>query len=123
MKIEKVKNVFSWILQILLGLEFIIAGQAKFTTATWESMFEKWGYPDNFYLVIGALEVICGVLLFIPKLAGYSAVVLSIVMISAGVTHIMHDQSPVVEIIILALLIILFLLRFPKRMKFMEGEA
>ncbi len=118
MKNKKVKNVFGWVLQVLMGLEFLVAGQSKFTSmSVWENSFKDWGYPENFFMIIGAVEVICAVLLFFPKLAGYAAAVLSIVMVSAGITRITHNESPVVDIVLLVLLITLFLLRIPEKLK------
>lgn len=118
MKKSKIKKIFSWILQVLLGLEFLIAGQSKFTSmSSWESRFDDWGYPDNFFMIIGIVEVVCAVLLFFPKLAGYAALVLSIVMISASATHIIHNESPIVDMVILLLLLTLFYLRIPEKFK------
>ena len=61
--------------------------------SSWENRFENWGYPANFFMVIGAVEVICAVLIFFPKLAGYAAAVLSIVMISASIILLPNSLS------------------------------
>lgn len=116
---KKVKKVISWVLQVLMGLEFLIAGQAKFTMMeVWEKKFNSWGYPDNFYFLIGALEVTAGVLFFIPKLSGYSAFSMIVVILGAIATHIVHNESFTAPIIIMALLIVLFMLRKPKLLIF-----
>ena len=65
-------------------------GSQKFTSPTWERMFRTWGYPDGFYLVIGAVEVIGGIALLIPRVASYSAIMLAIVMIGAAATQILR---------------------------------
>ena len=62
MKNEKIKTILTWAIQVILGLQFILSGQAKFTRADWWSRkFSEWGYPDNFYLVIGVLELVGGI--------------------------------------------------------------
>ena len=47
-----------WLLQVLLAVVMVGPGSQKFTSPTWERMFRTWGYPDGFYLVIGAVEVV-----------------------------------------------------------------
>ena len=69
-----------WLLQLALAVLMAGPGTSKFTGPTWERMFRVWGYPDGFYLVIGAVEVVGGICLLIPKLASYSAIVLAVVM-------------------------------------------
>lgn len=93
MKKGKVRNILTWVLQVLLGLQFILAGQAKFTRPdVWAGQFAGWGFPDNFYLVIGALELIGAILVFIPKFASKAALGLGIIMIGATITHAIHDE-------------------------------
>jgi uncharacterized membrane protein YphA (DoxX/SURF4 family) len=89
---HKVARVGLWVCQAALALLFVFAGSAKFTSPMWERMFARWGYPDQFYLVIGAVEVAAGLALLIPRLAASAAAVLIIVMIGAGVTHVLHDE-------------------------------
>ena len=51
----------TWILTILLAVLMVGPGSQKFMGPTWERMFRAWGYPDGFYLVIGAVEVVARV--------------------------------------------------------------
>lgn len=113
---RKVKNVFAWILQVVLGLEFILAGQAKFTRMdTWSGMFEAWGYPDHVYLVVGGLELLGAVLVFIPKTVVKGALGLAVIMIGALLTHAFHTEwdRVVVTGILAGLCGLLFWLRKP----------
>lgn len=111
-KKAKLKNVGSWILQVLLGLEFLIAGQAKFTASeAWSANFEKWGYPDGFSQLIGGLELIGAILLFIPRLASHAALLLSVVMLSAAITHFANGENGVAPVIIMYFLLLLWSLR------------
>lgn len=111
-KKAKVKNVGGWILQVVLGLEFIIAGQAKFTASeAWSANFEKWGYPDGFSQFIGGIELIGAILLFIPKLASHAVPILAIVMLSAAITHFANGENGIAPVIIMLLLVWLWYLR------------
>lgn len=89
----KFKRILTWFLQVLMGLEFLIAGQAKFTAAeVWSRQFSGWGFPDNFHMVIGAIEIIGAVLIFIPKYAAKAALGLGAIMLGATVTHAVHGE-------------------------------
>jgi len=81
-----------WLCQVVLAAMFIGAGARKFGSPMWARMFARWGYPDHFYLVIGAIEVAAAVGLLVPRLAGYSALTLLVVMAGAGMTHLVHGE-------------------------------
>jgi len=89
----KAARIGLWICQALLALLFVFAGSAKFTGPLWERMFARWGYPDHFYLVIGAVEVAAGLALLVPRLAASAAAILIVVMIGAGATHVLHNEQ------------------------------
>jgi len=94
MKKGKARKILTWVLQVLVGLEFLLAGQAKFTRAdVWAGEFERWGFPNNFYLVIGGLELLGAILVFIPKFASRAALGLGIIMIGAVITHAIHGEG------------------------------
>ena len=57
-------------------------------------MFENYGYPDNFYLLVGAIELLGAISLLIPKVAGYGASALIVIMIGASLTHLVNDEVP-----------------------------
>ncbi len=114
MKKGKARNIVTWVLQVLLGLEFILAGQAKFTRSdVWAREFNQWGFPDNFYLVIGALELIGAILIFIPRFASKAALGLGVIMIGAAITHAIHGESSriIVTVIIAGVCGLVFYLR------------
>ena len=103
---NRVKSIAVWILHILLAAMFSVQGVAKLASSpSWVSRFNAWGFPDNFYIVIGVIELLCGVLLFVPKLAGFGAVVLIIVMVGATITHLIHGETQVVTTLILMTLL------------------
>lgn len=95
----------TWILTLLLAVVMVGPGAQKFTSPTWERMFRAWGYPDGFYLVIGAIEVIGGIGLLIPRIASYCAITLSIVMLGASATQVLRGGRNGVGEIVFALLL------------------
>ena len=109
----------TWILTILLAVLMVGPGSQKFMGPTWERMFRAWGYPDGFYLVIGAVEVVAGIGLLIPRVASYCALVLAIVMVAASATHVVHgDRNGVGELVFAALLALTAVLRWRRRLRF-----
>lgn len=112
------RTIGTWLLQVLLAVVMVGPGSQKFTSPTWERMFRTWGYPDGFYLVIGAIEVVGGLLLLVPKLASYSAIVLSAVMIGAAATQILRGgRNGVGEVVFAVLLGVIAALRWRDRLR------
>jgi uncharacterized membrane protein YphA (DoxX/SURF4 family) len=115
---KRVGTVMLWIVSGLLAVVMVGPGLQKFTSPVWERMFRAWGYPDEFYLVIGAIEVIGGVGLLIPRVASYSAATLSVVMAGAAITQITQGgRSGVGEIVFAALLAVIAFVRRPAWMR------
>ena len=74
---------------------FLAAGSGKFLAGeVWQQKFLDWGYPNNFYLVIGAVETIAAILLLIPKFTRYAVMLLVVVMLGAAMTHLFNNQAP-----------------------------
>ncbi|MCB9087885.1 MAG: DoxX family protein [Calditrichae bacterium] len=93
MKNKKNLVYATFALQIIVGLLFLVAGAGKFLAAEfWIAKFSQWRYPNNFYLLIGIIEIISAILLFIPRFSKYAAGILMIVMIGAAITHILHQE-------------------------------
>ena len=114
MKNKKIVTYSTWILKIILGLLFLAAGAGKFLADhIWIEKFSDWGFPDKFYIFIGLIEILAAILLFIPKLSKYAAIVLIIIMIGAVGTHIIHNQiaeiiRPVIFLILLSIHLVLY---------------
>jgi len=87
-----VGRIALWLCQAFLAAMFVYVGTAKFANPVWARMFSRWGYPDHFYLVIGAIEVAAGVGLLVPRIAGLSALTLVVVMAGAGMTHLVNGE-------------------------------
>ena len=115
MNTQKIKTITVWAGQILLAVLFVMQAVMKlFAMPGWVDRFSGWGYPDNFYLLIGVLEGLGAVGLVIPKLSSYSAGVLFVVMIGATVTHLSHGEPAIATIIIGIVLGIIMFVRRPE---------
>ncbi len=108
----RAQTIGLWALTLLLVLMFFMVGLDKFTSHGWMERFANWGYPDNFLYVIGVLEMLGAVGLLIPRLAGYAAGGLIVLMIGATITHLVHGEFPG-PVIHLVLLSIVFYARRP----------
>ena len=119
-----VRTGATWLLQVLLALLMAGPGWQKFTSPVWERMFRAWGYPDGFYLLIGAVEVVGGILLLVPRVTSYSAMVLAVVMAGAAATQILSgSRNGVGEIVFMCLLIAIAALRWRDRLRVMPAAT
>jgi putative oxidoreductase len=76
------------ILSILLAIMFVGVGTQKLLGAqSFVDGFAQFGFPQWFRIVVGAVEVIGGVLLLIPRLSWLGASAIAVVMIGATYTH------------------------------------
>jgi len=113
--IKKIKTIAPWVVQILLAILFVLQAVMKLSSIPgWVDRFSRWGYPENFYLLIGALEGLGAIGLLIPKLSPYSAGMLFVIMVGATITHLTHGEPAIATIIIGVLLGIIMSLRRPE---------
>jgi len=110
---KRARTVGLWIITLLVAAPMIGPGLAKFTSPMWQRMFRVWGYPEHFYLVIGAVEVVAGIGLLVPRLASASAVTLAIVMAGAFVTQVTHGRNGIGELVLMTILGIVAYCRWP----------
>ena len=90
---SKGKSIALWLLQILLAIQFLVPGILKLmANPGWITRFRAWGYPDRFYLLVGAVETFGTLVFLIPRLSIYGATALAIVMAGAFVTHLLHSE-------------------------------
>ena len=110
---SRVKSVVLWVVQILLAAFYALAAFGKLMSRPQViEMFRHWGFPEKFYLVIGALELFGAIGLLIPRLAGYAASGLIVLMIGAAPTHLINGEGlqvlrPLIFIVFLALVVYL----------------
>lgn len=106
---EKTYIVIRWILQVIMGILFIIAGAPKLLLQheMWVERFEGWGYLGNFHYVVGFLELAGGLLLFFPRFMLYSAGMLAVIMIGAMGTVLMNGEPLASPLVFFSLLVVL----------------
>jgi putative oxidoreductase len=85
----RVLNLTPWILQIFLAISFLFFGASKLNphAAFWIALFGKVGIGEWFRYLTGSLEIVCAVLLLIPRAAAIAAVLLAFIMAGAAATH------------------------------------
>ena len=93
---DRVWNLTLWALQGFLALLFLYFGADKLNqhVGFWMGLFGKIGIGQWFRYFVGGLEVICAILLLIPRTSAIAAVLLAFTMAGAVVTHllILHDS-------------------------------
>jgi len=110
---SRVKNVISWAVQIVLAAFYLLAASGKLMSRPqWIEMFRNWGFPDKFYLVIGVLELVGAIGLLIPRMVRYAAAGLTLIMIGAALTNLIHGDGlqvlrPLIFMVFLALVVYL----------------
>ena len=92
-RVMTIKRAGVWVLVVLLAAEFIAAGASKFAPGSgWSRMFLAWGYPPWFRFAVGAVEVLSGLALFVPRARIGASGVLLAIMAGAVATHLLHGE-------------------------------
>src|SRR5260370_3324199 len=92
---NRLKSIAVWVLQFLLAALFAIQGIVKLNgSPAWIARFRGWGYPDHFYFAVGLAELLGSILLLIPSLAKFGALLLIVVMAGATDTHFIPPPPP-----------------------------
>jgi hypothetical protein len=99
------KSVSLWILRGLLALAFASAGGAKlYGVPMMVDEFEHMGLGQWFRYFTGSLEVLGALLVLVPSLAAFGALLLICIMIGATLMHLfVIGGSPVPALVLLAL--------------------
>jgi len=120
---SKTKTIALWLLQVLLTLPFLAASIPKLTGSPgWVARFKGYGYPEKFYLLIGAIELLGAVSLLIPTFAAYGATALITVMMGATVTHLRYSEGPRAAVT-LALILLLAIVAYARRPGFIRRKG
>lgn len=78
-------------LRILLSLGFLAAALTKFLPHSgWQERFTAWGYPAWFVPVVGALEVLGVLGLWVPRVSWQAMVLLAVVLLEASYANLSH---------------------------------
>ena len=117
---SKARMIGLWVLQILLAALFLLSALPKLTSNPGiVGRFRDWGYPDNFYLLVGGVELLGAVALLIPRIAAYGASALVLIMIGASLTHLLRAEYSRV-IFTGALMVLLGLVALARRPAFLR---
>lgn len=82
------RNIISWVLQVLIGLAFILSGGNKFLhLADTVGMFGKMGLPAAVTYLVAGGEVLGGIGLLVPRFVRPAAIGLIIIMVGAAFMH------------------------------------
>jgi len=91
---EIIWRVLVFLFLLNFTIMFVKNGYRKFDPeGFWSGAFERWGYPGWFMVFIGVLEFGGGLLILLPRVSGYAALVLAAVMLGALVTRLIHGIS------------------------------
>ena len=99
---QKFGTLLLWVVSIGAGAAMTLAGASKFLASEmWVTNFASWGYPAVFSYLIGVLEVVGGLSVFVPRFATYGASLVAAIMIGAAATLIMNpgEMGPTVPLI------------------------
>lgn len=114
---SRARSVSTWIVTVFLGLMFIAAGIGKFQMSeAFAARFQAWGYPAWLSPIVGAAELVGGLLVLLPFTATYGATLIAIIMVGAVYTHLVSGiGSPVSALVALVLSSLLIWLRWRDR--------
>jgi len=99
-------------IRVVLSLGFLAAALTKFLPHSgWQTRFADWGYPTWFVPLVGGIEVLGVVGLWIRRASRQAIVLLGIVVIEATYTNLSHPPSiqairPVVFVVLLVVLFV-----------------
>ena len=92
--------------QSLIALVFLASGSAKLLALEFEvEAFSRWGYPLWFMTSTGAAEVSGAVALWIRPLRALACLGLTVLMIGAVGTHVVHGEGVMAGVATLILLL------------------
>jgi putative oxidoreductase len=85
-----------WVLTSFLSLVFVLTGLSKLagpSAVRWAARFANWGYPAFTRDAVGCLEILGGVGLVLNFSRRPAALVLTVLMLGALCTHLIHGES------------------------------
>lgn len=98
------KSALAW----LLAAFFVLGGVMNiFVSPETAADYQRWGYPDWFHYVTGALELTAAALLISSQTRFYGAILAALVMIGAATTvlsngELSHSVAPLVVLAVAA---------------------
>jgi uncharacterized membrane protein YphA (DoxX/SURF4 family) len=107
----KALTIALWVGQVLLAGMFFMAGGHKLAgDPQMVGLFEAIGIGQWFRYVTGALEVLGGVLLLVPRASGAGAALLVPVMLGAILTHltVLHNSPAIPLVLLIGLVLVAY---------------
>jgi len=90
----KIWDVVGWAGALAVAYFVLPPALAKFTDASaWVARFEGWSLPGPMSYLIGVVEVVAVILLFVPRYASVGAGVLFVVMLGAAGTLMLNGVT------------------------------
>lgn len=116
-------NLALWVLQVLLALQFAMAGLAKVGgDPAMVEMFADIGIGQWFRYVVGALELSGAIGVLVPRVSGLAALGLVCLMIGATLTNLLVlDASPLLTIGLLVVSALVAWGRWPRTRSLVAG--
>jgi putative oxidoreductase len=116
-------NIALWVLQILLALQFVMAGLAKVAgDPAMVEMFATIGIGQWFRYAVGALELSGAIGVLIPRTSGLAALGLVCLMSGATLTNLfVLDASPLLTICLLLVSALVAWGRWPRTRSLVAG--
>ena len=114
-----------WVLQIILALQFVMAGLAKlFGDQAMVEMFATIGIGQWFRYAVGALEVAGAVGVLVPRVSGLAALGLVCLMVGAVLTNLfVLGASPLLPIGLLVVGALVAWGRWPQTRSLIAGSG
>lgn len=112
---QKAIKITGWTLSAILGVIFTMSAFMKLTqneTAIGQAVL--FGIDADTYFLIGIVEIISLILFFIPRTGVVGALLLIAYLGGAIVTHLQHQDSIVMAVVIQIVLWIAAAFRFPE---------
>lgn len=110
---SKGKKIVVWILSILVAALFLFAGLGKLLRpAEAKSMFVQMGFAAWFAIFIGVCETLGALGMLVPRLRVLAAGGLSIIMVGAVCTTLVHHlyaQAMTPFVVLVVLIVVIFL--------------
>ena len=116
-------NIALWVLQILLALQFAMAGLAKVGgDPAMVEMFAAIGIGQWFRFAVGALELSGAIGVLVPRISGLAALGLVFLMTGATLTNLfILDASPLLTIGLLVVSALVAWGRWPQTRALIAG--
>lgn len=119
---SKGKTIALWIVSGLVAALFLFAGGTKLLKPVeMKAAFASFGYAPWFATFIGVCEVLGGIGVLIPRVAGLAAACLSVIMIGAVYTVVSHHLYSQLAMPVVVFFLLIFICY--SRMKATRGVA